>query len=170
MASKAFEGNYKAWLVETEPAGWDTDAGGVVTSTELAAGTRLLRLPSDSPIAYTYNENTASQALVDTGKVGHNVGTREVTGGMITHQIDFPLESDAMYSLYAYGDARYLIVAPDGTGGATEDEPADGAQLVGFQIETGEPNTLAAARDTKQNFQVGWAAQDWDFKMTFSTT
>lgn len=168
MASKAFEGNYKAWLLESEPAGWDPETGGVVTATELSAGTRLLRLPSDAAISYTYNENTASQALVDTGKVGHNVGTREVTGGQITHEIDFPLESDTMYALYSYGDARYLIIAPDATGG-TGDDPPDAAQLVGFQIETGEPNTLAAARDTKQNFQVGWAAQDWDFKMTFSS-
>ena len=164
MASKSFEGNYKAWLLETEPAGWDPEGGGVVTDTELAAGTRLERLVSDGAISYTYTENSASQALIDEGKVSHNAGTREVTGGQITHEIDFPLEGDTMYSLYAYGDERFLVVCPDCPG----DTPEDGAQLVGFQVQTGDPNTLAPARDTKQNFQVAWFAQDWDFKAAFS--
>src|SRR5690554_4192119 len=113
MASKAFEGNYKAWLLTAEPAGWDTENGGTITSAELGAGTRLLRLVSDGAVTYTYTENTASQALIDKGKVSHNVGTREVTGGMITHEIDHPLEDDTMYALYSYGDARYLVVAPN---------------------------------------------------------
>lgn len=166
MASKSFEGNFKAWLLETEPTSWDPDSGSVIGATELTAGTRLLRLVSDGAVTYSYTENTASQALVDKGKVSHNIGTREVTGGMITHEIDHPLESDAMYSLYNYGDARWLIVCPN----CPNDEPDDGAQLYGFEVEMGEPNPLAAARDTKQNFQVSFAAQDWDFKATFDAS
>lgn len=112
MGSVAFEGNYKAWLLETQPAGWDPATGGVVTASELTAGTRLLRLISAGAISYTYNMNTASQAKLDTGKIGHNAGTREVTGGVINHEYDDPIESDTMYQLYAYGDKRFLIVAP----------------------------------------------------------
>lgn len=163
MASIAFEGNYKAWILEAEPAGWDPTTGGVVTATELAAGTRLLRLISAGAISYTYNMNTASQAKLDTGKIGHNVGTREVTGGVINHEFDDPIESDTMFALYDYGDARFLIVAPK----SDTSEPADLAALYGFQIETGEPNPINTAQDTKQNFKVEFAAQDWDFKMTF---
>lgn len=166
MASKAFEGNYKAWILSSEPSGWDPDSGGVVTATELAAGTRLLRLISAGAISYTYNMNTASQAILDTGKIGHNAGTREVTGGMINHEFDDPIEDDTMYQLYAYGDPRFLIVAPV----APDNTPADGAQLYGFQIETGEPNPINTAQDTKQNFKTEFATQDWDFKITFDAS
>lgn len=163
MASIAFEGRYKAWILEAEPSGWDPSTGGVVTATELAAGTRLLRLISAGAISYTYNMNTASQAKLDTGKIGHNAGTREVTGGVINHEFDSPIESDAMFALYDYGEARFLIVCPD----CSTETPVDGAAMYGFQIETGEPNPINTAQDTKQNFKTEFASQDWDFKMTF---
>jgi hypothetical protein len=164
MASKAYEGQFKAWLLSDAPAGLDfADGGSVVTETELTAGTRLLRLISDGGVGYSYTMNTASQALIDSGKVSHNVGTREVTGAQITHEIDFPLSDDDMFALYAYGDLRYLVVSPDGVPSAT------GEMLDIFQIETGEPQKMAPARDAKQNFMVSCAVQDWDFKATFST-
>jgi hypothetical protein len=164
MASKAFEGNYKAWLLSDAPAGLDfADGGSVVTETELNAGTRLLRLISDGGVGYSYTMNTASQALIDTGKVSHNVGTREITGGQITHEFDFPLDADAMYALSVYGDARFLVVSPDGIPDET------GQILYILQTEMGEPQPMASARDSKQNFVVGFATQEWDFVATFAT-
>jgi hypothetical protein len=164
MASKSYEGNFKAWILTAAPAGLNFAAGGsVITAAELTAGTRLLRLPSDGGVTYSYTQNTASQALVDKGKVSHNVGTREITGLSITHEIDFPLSTDAMFALYDYGDTVYLVVSPDG-------EPTTTGEMLDiFQIETGEAQKIAPSRDTKQNFMVGCAVQDWDLTATFST-
>jgi hypothetical protein len=165
MASKSYEGNFKAYLLTAAPAGLNFAAGGsVVTQAELNAGVRLLRLPSDGGVTYSYTQNTASQALIDAGKVSHNVGTREVTGLNITHEINFPLSTDTMFALYDYGNTRYLVISPDGVPDATGDV------LDIFQIETGEAQKVAPSRDTKQNFMVGCAVQDWDFNATFSLT
>lgn len=164
MASKSYEGQFKAYLLTAAPAGLDfANGGSVVTATELTAGTRLLRLVSDGGVTYTYNQNTASQALIDAGKVSHNVGTREITGLSITHEIDFPLSTDLMFALYTYGETVYLVVSPDGEPTTT------GEMLDVFQIETGEAQKMAPSRDTKQNFMVGCAVQDWDLQATFST-
>ena len=165
MASKSYEGNFKAWILTAAPAGLNFAAGGsVITAANLTAGTRLLRLVSDGGVTYTYNQNTASQALVDKGKVSHNVGTREVTGLSITHEIDFPLSADAMFALYDYGETVYLVVSPDG-------EPTSAGEMLDvFQIETGEAQKMAPSRDTKQNFVVGCAVQDWDFTAVYALT
>lgn len=164
MTSQSYEGNFKAWLLTTQPAGYDPVNGSTVTEVELNAGTRLLRLPSDGGLSYTYTMNTASQALVDEGKVSHNTGTREVTGGQITHEFDFPISADAMYSLYSYGDKRYIVVSPDGV------PSADGEVLDILEVEMGEPHKIAPSRDTKQNFMVEFAVQNWDFQATFDAT
>lgn len=168
MASKAFEGNYKAWLLSTAVSDFDPDAGSTVGETEITAGTRLLRLISAGGIEYTYNQNTASQALVDEGKISHNLGTREVTGVTITHEIDFPLSGDTMWALYEYGDQVDLVIAPEVDD--TTGEPSDGEDVTVFRMEVGEPQLMAAAQDTKQNFQVGGAVQNWDFKATYDTS
>ena len=161
MAAKTYEGNYKVYLLETEPVGWSAAEGSrTITTAELTAGTRLLRLVSNGAFTYTYNQNTASQPLVDEGKISHSLGTREVTGATLTHEIDFPLSSDAMWNLYSYGDVRFIVVAPDG-------EPtADGTVLHVFEGEMSEAQTQGSAQDTKQNFQVTMAVQDWDLKTT----
>lgn len=168
MASKAYESNYKAWLLSTRVDSFDPENGSTVGATELDAGTRLLRLVSAGGIQFTYNQNTASQALVDEGKISHNLGTREVTGVSITHEIDFPLSGDDMWGLYSYGDEVDLVVAPevdDATG-----EPADGEVVHIFRMEVGESQPVASAQDTKQNFVVGGAVQNWDFDATFDTS
>lgn len=165
MASKSYEGNYKAWLLDTEPSAWtDSEEDPEVTEAELDAGTRLERLISDGGVTYTYNQATASQAKLDEGKVSHNLGTREVTGLEITHEADFPLSSDDMWGEYAYGDQKWLVVSPD-------DEPdTSGDVLHVFQIETGDKQPNAPARDTIQNFNIGCAVQDWNFDVGFEPT
>ncbi len=165
MASLAYEGNYKAYLLATAPASW---AGGVegarsLTATELTGGTRLLRLVSAGAVAYTYNQNTASQALVDEGKISHNLGTREITGMSVTHEADFPLDADAMWNLYGYGDKGYLVISPAGVPATT------GEILHVFETEVSEAQTQPSAQDTIQNFMVTFAVQDWDLNVSFTT-
>ena len=164
MASKAYEGNYKAYLLSAEPISWGAAEGSRdITTTELDAGVRLLRLVSAGAVAFTYNQATASQALVDLGKISHNLGTREVTGMTVTHEIDFPLADDAMWNLYSYGDKGWLVVAPAG-------EPSTlGEILQVFEVEVSEAQPQGAASDTKQNFTVTFAVQDWDLNTTFTT-
>lgn len=161
MGSLAYEGNYKAYLLETAPATWGSDEGSrTVTTAELTAGTRLLRLVSNGAVTFTYNQNTASQPLVDLGKISHNLGTREVSGMTATHEIDFPLDTDEMWNLYGFGDKRYLVVSPDG-------EPTvDGTVLHVFEVEVSEPQPQGSAQDTIQNFMVTFAVQDWDLNAT----
>ncbi len=168
MASLAYEGNYKAWLLSTAIAGFDPDgAGSSVTQTELTAGTRLLRLISAGGIQYTYNQNTASQALVDEGKISHSLGTREVTGVSITHEVDFPLSADAMWLLYGYGDQVDLVIAPEVD--SVTGEPVNAALITVFRMQVGEAQMMASAQDTKQNFMVSGAVQNWDFNASFTT-
>ncbi|MFW5898858.1 MAG: hypothetical protein ACOCUN_00160 [Jiangellaceae bacterium] len=171
MASKAYEGNYTAWLLETAPTDWEGESEGdrTVTATELDAGTRLERLVSDGAIALTFTTNTASQAKLDAGKVGHNIGTREITGVSVTHERDLPDEdgSDDMWALYAYGDKRYLVIDPSRDPESTDFHPLDTGILHVFEIETGETELQATARDTKQNFMVTFAVQEWDLNVTF---
>jgi len=164
MAGKAYEGNYKAYLLAAEPATWgDAEGTRTVAATELVAGTRLLRLVSAGAVAFTYNQNTASQALVDLGKISHNLGTREVTGMTVTHEIDFPLDSDAMWNLYGYGDKAWLVVSPNG-------EPATSGEVLHvFETEVSEAQPQGSAQDTKQNFMVTFAVQDWDLNATYTT-
>ncbi len=147
MASKAYEGNYKAWLLSTRVSDFDPEAGSTVGATEITAGTRLLRLVSAGGVQFTYNQNTASQALVDEGKISHNLGTREVTGVSITHEMDFPLASDAMWGLYSYGDEVDLVVAPevDDSSG----EPSDGEPVHVFRLEVGEPRRFCAGHEAE---------------------
>lgn len=161
MASKTYEGNYKAYLLTSAPADYGVEDEGLVeiTATELQAGTQLERLISAGGVTYTYNQNTASQALVDLGKISHAIGTREVSGMTVTHEIDFPLSSDSMWSTYAYGDLVYLVIYPGG-------EPGTGDVGHLFVCETGEPQTAEVAQDTKQNFTVTFAVQDWDLNIT----
>lgn len=163
MAGKAYEGNFKAWLLETAPADWTAAEEGARTllASELDAGTRLLRLVSSGGVSVTMNTNTASQALVDLGKISHNIGTREVSDVTITHERDFPVSGDDMWNLYSYGDKRYLVVSPDGV------PDTDGQVLHVFEIETGEPQLQPVAQDTKQNFVVQCAVQDWDLNVTY---
>lgn len=162
MSSKAYEGNFKAYLLESAPADWAGAEEGArsLTAAELAAGTRLLRLISNGGVAVTENQNTASQALIDAGKISHNIGTREVSSIVITHERDFPVSGDTMWNLYSYGDKRYLVVCPDG-------EPEDTHILHVFEVETGEPQIQPTGQDTKQNFTVTCAVQDWDKNVTF---
>ena len=164
MASLAYEGNYKAYLLSAEPTSWGAAEGARdITTTELTAGTRLLRLVSAGAVAYSYNQNTASQPLIDLGKISHSLGTREVTGMTVTHEIDFPLSADVMWNLYAYRDKAWLVVAPDG-------EPSTlGEILQVFEVEVSESQPQGAASDTKQNFTVTFAVQDWDLNTTFTT-
>lgn len=163
MASKTYDGNFKAYLLAVAPADWDAQDEGnrELTSSELTAGTRLLRLISDGGVSYTPSSNTASQALIDRGKVPHNIGTREYTGGQIIHERHFPTSEDDMWDLYEYGDKRWLVVAPDG-------EPSAGDVLHVFEVEVGEVEIFQPGRDTIQNFQVALAIQDWDMKVTFA--
>lgn len=163
MGSKAYEGNYKAWILEAAPASWagGTEGSRTLLKAELDAGTRLLRLISNGGVAVNENQNTASQALVDNGKISHNIGTREVSAITITHELDFPLSSDAMWNLYSYGDKRYLVISPDG-------EPTtDGEILHVFEIETGEPMIQPTGQDTKQNAVITCAVQEWDKNVAF---
>ncbi len=165
MASLAYEGNFKAYLLATAPADWSAAAEGArsLLAAELTAGTRLLRLVSAGAVAYTYNQNTASQALVDEGKISHNLGTREVTGMTVTHEIDFPLSADAMWNLYGYGDKGYLVISPEGVPAIT------GEILHVFEVEVSEAQTQSSAQDTKQNFVATLAVQDWDLNVSFTT-
>lgn len=170
MAGLAYEGVFKVWRLDTEPAGWQDDTNPVVTEAELTAGTRLLNLISDGGFAATPNTNTASQAKVDLGKISHNIGTREYSGLTIIHEADFPLEDDPMWNLYAYGDKCWFVVAPGGFAAGSEVPPADAALHV-FEAETDDPvPPLQMAQDTIQNFQVTGAIQDWNVKATFSAT
>jgi hypothetical protein len=161
MAGQAFENNYKAWLLSTAPTDWLPDTNELASS-ELTAGTRLLRLISAGGVAATENQNTASQALVDEGKISHNLGTREVSDLTIVHERDFPASGDTMYNLYSNGDKRWLVTSPDGT-------PVNGSILSVYEIETGDPQPTVMAQDTKENFMVQCAVQEWNHFVVFST-
>lgn len=164
MAGKAYDGNYKAWLAETAPTDWSSAEGErTFTATELAAATRLLRLTSNNGVNVVMNQNTASQALLDKGKISHNIGTREVSSIQITHELDFPLNADTMFNLWAYGDKRYLVVAPN----APDDEPVDGDLIHIFEVEVGQKQPQPTAQDGKQNLVVTLAVQEWDLDVAY---
>lgn len=164
MASRAYEGNLKGWILTTAPASWEGGVEGArsLTAAELSAGTQLERMVSAGAIGYTYNQNTASQALVDDGKISHSIGTREVTGLTVTHEIDFPLNADTMWNLYNYGDLVFLVVSTDGVPSTT------GHVLHVFEAETSEAQVQASAQDTKQNFLATFAVQDWDLNVSYT--
>jgi hypothetical protein len=160
-SSRAYEGNFKAYLLSTAPADW-LPATNEISASEVNAGTRLLRLISNGGVAVTENVNTASQALVDEGKIRHNLGTREISGLQIVHERSFPVADDTMYNFYSYGDKRWLVVSPDG-------EPSNGDVLHVFEIEAGDPEVVTVAQDTIQNFQVTCAVQEWNHFVVFTT-
>lgn len=170
MTFKAAEGNLKAWLATTAPATWPSDGTmpdkgtTVVTQAELTAATPLTNLLSDGGVTITPTSNTASLALVDSGIIAEQAGTRQ-RSGEIRHATNFPEEDDAMYALYSYGDKRWLFVSDNG-------EPAaDGDLLKVYEVEIGDdPQTQPAAQDTKRRFHVPLAVQAWDESATFSTT
>lgn len=156
MASKAYEGAYRVWMLETEPADWKDDTEPVISSTELDAGTRLLNLISNGGFSASPTTNTASQAKVDEGKISHNIGTREYSGLQIIHEADLPLSGDDMWALYEYGKKVWFVVSPDG-------DPADGDLLHVFESEVDDPvPPMEMNQDTIQNFRVTGAIQDWD--------
>ncbi|WP_166345121.1 hypothetical protein [Phytoactinopolyspora limicola] len=165
MSSRSSEGNVKGWLLPVRPADWDEPEGEkTLNDVELAAGIRILRLVSDGGITINPTANTASQALLDKGKVSHNAGTRERTGELRI-EADFDdetaLAGDDMYDLVVYGDKYWLVQSRGGV-------PEDGHLLQVYELEMGDgPQLQPSARDTKQNFHVPIAIQEWDEKVVF---
>lgn len=166
MASAAYEGNFKVWLLPTEPADWNDEDSPTVTQAAIEAGTRMLRLISDGGVSYQFTTNTASQARMDDGKVGHNIGTREITGLEMIFERDFPVADDAMWNYFQYGDKRWMVISPNGD----LDDIADGEILHVFEVETGEKQLVSPGRDTIQNFSVSLAVQDWNLDVEYEET
>lgn len=156
----AFEGRLKFYVLATPPDSWANDPEGsrTITMDEIEAGVQVQRLISDGGVTITPTANTASQALLDRGKVSHNAGTRERTGELRFEKADETAE-DEMIDLFQYGDKRWGVRASDG-----EPQPGDIVQLYEFEVGD-DPQFQPAARDTNQNVHVPMAIQEWDEKV-----
>jgi hypothetical protein len=115
-----------------------------VTEGEINAATKLGELTVDG-LGSNPTRNNASIAMMEGGFTSQRPGTRS---NVITLRHARNKDGDAMWDLWEYGLAGDLIVHRFGG------EPEVGAPLEVYRVQAHDPDPIASAENTYQQFEV----------------
>lgn len=133
-----------------------------VTVAELAAGTFLPGMTADG-LNINPTNNRASIDLLDTEKKPQFPGTRQNDLTM-----KFVRETDAAddvpWELFDHNTQGFLVVSRTFFDDDPAARPPAGTRVEVYKIATFEPQPLATAANTFQQYEVPIAAEDWETK------
>ena len=133
-----------------------------VTEAEVAAGTELPGLTADG-LNISPTNNKASVALLDSEKIPQFVGTR-----MNDLTLKFVRETDALddvgWELFDHGETGFLVVSRLRSSKNPSPNLADGDRVEVYKLSVMDPQPLATAQDTFQQYEVPVAAENWETK------
>jgi hypothetical protein len=140
----------------------DDDTLAEVTQAEIAAGTELPGMTSDG-LNIAPTNNKASLAMLDSEKIGQRMGTR-----MNDLTLKFARETDeaddVAWELFDHGETGFLVVSRLRSKKDAQPTLQPGDRVEIYALEVGDPQPLATAQDTYQQFEVPVAAENWETK------
>lgn len=132
-----------------------------VTTGEITAGTFLGTKMTVDGINQSPTRNKASAVLMDTGQISQAPGTRSQDIVMRFFR-DTAEDADTAWELFEYDTQGFLVVARLRFNAA----PEEGDRVEIYKGATFEPNPMATAQDTYQQYEVELAVEKWELKAT----
>jgi hypothetical protein len=133
-----------------------------VTLAEIAAGTELAGLTADG-LNISPTNNKASLEMLDSEKIPQFVGTRmqDLTLKFVRETVT---ADDDAWELFDHGETGYLVVSRLRSKKDPSPNLAAGDRVEIYKVSVFDPQPLATAANTFQQFEVPVAAQDWETK------
>lgn len=130
------------------------------TPEELDGGTEFSAFLPTAGVGFNHQQNKASIAMIDKGKIAQAMGTQQVDAD-ITFVFDD--ESNDPYEYFTNGLQGYLVRSVFGWTGV-DGAPGDGDLCMVYKCESGDPQPQPTAQDEYQQFVVPFGASDWDVR------